>query len=507
MVNKKGQSLCKQVNKKNKRDVKTISFEDLNIPKNNAKIFVGVDIAKRVHYAALRYRDETQRLVEDIWVVPQTDIEEFTLLLDFIRKSNPVVVGMESSGTYGNPLRQTLTKAGIPVQQVRSKLTHDWAELKDGNPSKHDAKDAKIIAELIEQGRGTAWDYPVPSQTDAELKVLFASIVRKSKEFQRMTGNMEAALANCWATYPNEQVPFTQKTVLKMLVQWGGPPEGTPEEIERQVRAKGNRFKSERVELLIASAKKPLGVQISGIERDYVRELAQDMLNCANRISELDKRLYELLDGASDIPPQLVKVLGKRTAGLIWVVLGDPRQYYCANAWLKAMGLNLTERSSGQHKGQVRISKRGSPLIRKMLYMSAVRLVQDKNICPWYERKKQGRVAKNGQPSCVSSLISVIRKVLRGLYHAIRNGEEFDANRLFAADRRKRELALAAKQTSAGEARGSDRTCGSDQTRGSDWTSQGIDFAASGDRLPTSAESFARETVVPSTVPTVVQRE
>lgn len=91
---------------KNKRDVKTISLEELKFPKNNAKIFVGVDIAKRIHYAALRYRDEAQRLVEDIWVVPQTDIEEFTSLLDFIRKSNPVVVGMESSGAKQTELGQ-----------------------------------------------------------------------------------------------------------------------------------------------------------------------------------------------------------------------------------------------------------------------------------------------------------------------------------------------------------------------------------------------------------------
>ncbi|MGH8522516.1 MAG: hypothetical protein ACREU9_14085, partial [Gammaproteobacteria bacterium] len=38
----------------------------------------------------------------------------------------------------------------------------------------------------------------------------------------------------------------------------------------------------------------------------------------------------------------------------------DPRAYANSGSYCKAFGLNLKERSSGQHKGQIKITKRGS---------------------------------------------------------------------------------------------------------------------------------------------------
>src|SRR5262249_54793102 len=49
-------------------------------------------------------------------------------------------VAMESSGTYGDALRQALGDNGIEVQRVNGKAAHDYAEVFDGVPSQHDGK-------------------------------------------------------------------------------------------------------------------------------------------------------------------------------------------------------------------------------------------------------------------------------------------------------------------------------------------------------------------------------
>ena len=62
------------------------------------------------------------------------------------------------------------------------------------------------------------------------------------------------------------------------------------------------------------------------------------------------------------------------TAILIGLHL-DPRNFNNAQSFLKALGLNLTEKSSGQYHGQLKISKRGSATARKYLYLAALRLI------------------------------------------------------------------------------------------------------------------------------------
>jgi hypothetical protein len=57
---------------------------------------------------------------------------------------------------------------------------------------------------------------------------------------------------------------------------------------------------------------------------------------------------------------------------------------------LKAFELNLKERSSGQHQGQLKLTKRGPGPARWDLYLATLRLIhRDAIVRGWYERKVQ----------------------------------------------------------------------------------------------------------------------
>jgi transposase len=62
-------------------------------------------------------------------------------------------------------------------------------------------------------------------------------------------------------------------------------------------------------------------------------------------------------------------------AGLIGEV-GDFTKYKTAAEITKLAGLDLFEVSSGKHKGERHISKRGRPLMRKLLFYAAIITVQ-----------------------------------------------------------------------------------------------------------------------------------
>jgi len=81
---------------------------------------------------------------------------------------------------------------------------------------------------------------------------------------------------------------------------------------------------------------------------------------------------------------------GKTTALVLETALGSPLDYPDAHAYLKAMGLNLKECSSGQHKGKLKITKRGPGRVRHYLYLSAMRFVQkDPEVRAWYCNKDE----------------------------------------------------------------------------------------------------------------------
>ena len=113
------------------------------------------------------------------------------------------------------------------------------------------------------------------------------------------------------------------------------------------------------------------------------------------------------------------------TACVLWTCLGDPQRYGSAGAYRKAMGLNLTERSSGQYKGRLKLSKRGQRLSRKWMYFAALRWMRYPSVKQWLQRKKERDGGRGGKAAT-----GIMRRLAAAAWHA-GQGEVFDPKRLF----------------------------------------------------------------------------
>ena len=60
------------------------------------------------------------------------EIPTLVALIQRMSTDRKLVVAMESSGTYGDALRQALADAKIAVSRVSNKASHDYAEIFDG---------------------------------------------------------------------------------------------------------------------------------------------------------------------------------------------------------------------------------------------------------------------------------------------------------------------------------------------------------------------------------------
>jgi transposase len=192
------------------------------------------------------------------------------------------------------------------------------------------------------------------------------------------------------------------------LLAWGGP-----------------WLKGDKVDRLLAGARQTVGVRQGEVQRRQVQQYAQQALAALGEVRRGRRELAGLVRGREVLQAQ-ARVVGSATACVLWASVGDPREYSCGAAYRKAMGLNLTERSSGTYKGELHISKRGHPQARHWLYLAALRLVKRSGLREWYQAKKSrdGRGAKR-------AVVGVMRRLALALYAVGAQGAEFEVRRLF----------------------------------------------------------------------------
>lgn len=404
-------------------EVKNVDLESVIAKIPAGPVWIGVDVGKKHFFVVVRFCDGS---FERPWKVRNpSEIEFVVSLLVRLSKHQRLTVALEPTGTYGDPLRAELALAGLPVVRVSGKAAKDHAETFDGVPSQHDGKDAAVVAELAAFGKSQPWPYRQLSEEDAEL----AFWAGKVDDYQRVenywVGKLEAYLARHWPEL-SRLIDLTSVTLLSLVAHYGGPAAlaADPDARQRLHRWGRGSLKNTTLDEILASAGSSCGVVQNRFEVKAVQECAANAL-AALRESQSAKARLEELGQKNEIICRMSKAVGMLTSCVLWVALGDPTNYHCGEAYRKAMGLNLKERSSGRDHGKLKITKRGPGIVRRWLYLAAMRMVQDAEVKGWYEAKKardKGRAK--------GALVGVMRKLALAL-HAAARGEAFDPRRLF----------------------------------------------------------------------------
>jgi transposase len=409
-------------------DVKRVDLAAMVRGREGQAVEVGVDVAKREVLAVSRWREGS--FLRPWSVENPGELMDFVGLLQRMRAGRELTVAMEPTGTYGDALRQALSEAGISVVRVSPKAAHDYAEVFDGVPSQHDGKDAAVVAELAAMGKARPWPYEPLSEWEQQLLYWVDWLDAQQRQQTMWGGRLEGLMARYWPE-ATQWLKLSSGTMLQVLAWYGGPAALAADTgaCARLCAWGGPYLAATKVRGLMASAASTVGVRQGAVEVSMVRAFGEQALAAHREANKSVRQLRKLAEGHEVLQRQGVAV-GVPTACVLWVHLGDPRAYHCAEAYRKAMGLNLAERSSGEYEGRLRISKRGSAEVRRWLYFAALRLVMSSAVRPWYLRKKaaDGEEAKR-------ALVGVMRRLAIGLYRVAVDGVAFDAARLFPGGR------------------------------------------------------------------------
>jgi transposase len=330
-----------------------------------------------------------------------------------------IMVGFESSGPYAEPLFHFLIDKPVELVQINPMHTKRVKELTGNSPNKTDKKDPKVIADII--GLGHALSLIVPQGAAANLRRLTHARERCIKKRTEAKNQLHDALFVLFPEFVSIMKDISTKTAMFLLRHYPTPEKmavlGMADLTATVRKLSRGRISQERAIALFEAAKNSVGIKQAqqAIEMEF-HELLTEISNLDQSISKYEQQMHANLLKVS-YSRSILSIKGISTvtaAGLIGEV-SDFKKFNTIAEVIKLAGLDLYEISSGRHKGSRRISKRGRPLMRKLLYFAAINTVKTNGIMhDRYQRMlARGMIKMKALTAIMRQLLTVIFAIVR----------------------------------------------------------------------------------------------
>lgn len=396
---------------------------------NSKTLIVALDIGKETNTGYCRCPDRSEVKPFEF----RNNRPGFEKLWEYIVKAkqakglDEIVIGFESTGAYAEPLLHFLKDKPVRLVQVNPMHTKKLKELHGNSPAKTDLKDPKVIADIIELGHGLT--VIIPEGAAAELRRLTQARERGIKRRTALLNQLQDMVFISFpeflqvmngvksksARYLLRHCPTSQDVVEQGL-------ETLASTLKRVSKGKLGRAKAQA---LYEGAEKSVGIREGRISITLeIQEMLSAIGACDNLICLLESEMSRHL---KNIPySRLIlsmKGIGKVTAAGLIGEVGDFNKFHRAKELLKHAGLDLFEISSGKHKGNKRISKRGRPQLRKLLFFAALGTVRKGGVMHGHYQRHLQKGMKR-----VKALVAIARKLLCVIFAMVRRQCEYLEN-------------------------------------------------------------------------------
>jgi transposase len=383
---------------------------------------VGIDVGKRKHAAtALTPNGE---IVAQLASFPNTREGINILENKVLRKAGvpaKVLLAMEATGHYWMCLYHELARRGYKCVVLNPVQTNAYARCQI-RKNRNDRIDSEGIARLVLTGK--ARPTRVPDEKTAELRLW----VRHRQRLLRAAGNMERFAHTLVDRIFPEYADILSKPFLtsaqKLIREIGLAPADLLDrklDVRRVLHAASRgRIAPETVDDLLQAAKQSIGTRQAEDVANRQLVLVFDCLaTLREQITaiedEIDQRMQKL-----DSPLLSLGITAKLAAGIH--AESDPiSDFSTADQYVAYAGLDPSSYRSGDtidRRGK--ISKRGSPSLRRALYLSAF-VVTRKHACFHRIYQKHRRRGKNHR----NALVIVARHLARVVWRMLTDGREF----------------------------------------------------------------------------------
>ncbi|RUL26512.1 IS110 family transposase [Shigella sonnei] len=398
-------------------------------------LIIGVDIAKFKHVA----RAQDYRGFE--FGTPcffENTKDGFSAFIDWINHlkleqgMEKVIVGMEPTGHYWLNLAHILKENGIKFVAVNPLHVKKSKELDDNSPTKNDVKDAKVIAQLVKDGRYA--EPTIPQGVYAELRVAKKIRDLLTDDLQTVQGQIHNWIDRYFPEFLTVFKKWEGKAALQFLKLFALPHElvkFSDQDLLMHLRKAVKRSVGlNKIQELKHAASKSIGlIQGANMAKLELKTLIDKYELVQLKFEELDSKIDTLIDQIPGVQQMLaIKGVGRDTVAGFFAEVGDLSEYSHPRQLIKLAGLSLKENTSGKHKGKTTITKRGRRKLRALLFRVCMILVAKntafKALHAYYTQRPDNPLKK------MQSLIALCNKLIRIFFAIGKKQFEFSEERM-----------------------------------------------------------------------------
>ena len=385
-------------------------------------IWVGIDIAKHIHWATAI--DDLGQVVLDQRVANDPAALQ-QLIQDLAGLGGEPVIGLDVVGGIAALAEAMLLAAGLRLVHVSGLAVNRARQGTTGGEHKSDPRDARVIAEQVRTRRDLR---PIQPMSELELRLLVGRRGDLQVEQTRRLARLHDLLVGI---HPGLErvLDLTTKGGLWLISRYVTPAEirtagrhGLIAHLGAAGGLSGRQVQALADRALVAAAAQHLAIPGERLAARLIRELATEALACRQRVGELDRDLAELLERHPDAAlirslPGMGAVL---TAEFI-AIAGPLGRFRSADTLAAAAGLAPVLRQSGKVRFQRRPSG-GNKALKRVFYQSAFCSLSSPDSRAFYARKR--REGKRHH----QALIALARRRIDVLWAMLHTRQPFQPN-------------------------------------------------------------------------------
>lgn len=353
--------------------------------------YIGIDIAKRSHQAAVT--NASGELIVKPFSFKNSAIG-FAQFLSVLEENSFAysccVIGLEATGHYWYPLYFFLVEQKFTVKVFNPIQTAAFREIAI-RKVKNDNHDSIMIADFTRFGRYS--ETYIPSEAMLALKNLSRfrlSVSDLCSDLKRRTLVLLDQIFPEYSSVFSDTFGTTSKQLLEKY--------STPDEFSEISTTKlanfihkisRGRFGREKAELIKAAAHDSVGISYAIDTFSFqIKQLVEQIEFMEDQLNEIDAEMAKLLAQSEYSVITTISGIGPTLGSIIVSEIGDIERFETSSKLVAYAGLDASVKQSGEFNStQNKISKRGSPHLRRALWMAAfMSLRNDPALYDYYSR-------------------------------------------------------------------------------------------------------------------------
>lgn len=387
-------------------------------------LYLGIDIGKNNHVASLI--DEKSKPIFKAFSFSNTTDGANSLIEKmsaYINDTSTVEIGMEATGHYWLSIYSFLSEKGYTIHVVNPIQTDGWRKGTEIRKRKTDIIDSVLIADLIRYG-----DFVETSLSDEDTMSLRNLSRFRNYLVSSISDLKRKVICVLDQVFPEYQSVFsnifgeTSKELLSHFQTADDFENINAEKLEKVLENISlKKFAKNKVSLISELAANSFGLKFC---RDsfslQLKLLIEQIKFIEAQVSDVEKEINIILERINS-PLTTIPGIADVTAAVILGEIGDIKRFSNASKLAAYAGIDASVSQSGDYQStHNKMSKRGSPYLRKALFQAAlIAAFHDPVFSAFYQKKR------NEGKHHLTAIGAVARKLCNTIFAVLKNNTPY----------------------------------------------------------------------------------